>query len=68
MEKTFGKDATREFMAVFPDIVRELTIEGFHKDLPVINKHLSKVSKKPASKVYHSNFYFAGGKQFNYEL
>lgn len=36
------KDDGRHLMATFPDLVRDLTLEGIHKDVPLINKHLSK--------------------------
>ena len=36
-------EESRQLMSIFPDLVRELTFEGEHKDVPVINKHLSKV-------------------------
>lgn len=40
----FSKKDTMDFMTVFPDLVRELTYEGRHKDsLPMLNKHLARV-------------------------
>lgn len=49
-ERSFSKqtvrlsnnEENRQFMTIFPDLVRELTFEGEHKDMPIINKHLSK--------------------------
>lgn len=40
-----GKDESREFMAVFPDIVRDLTEAGKHLDIPDVTKWYAKVSK-----------------------
>lgn len=37
------KEESREFMAVFPDIVRDLTDAGRHTDIPEITKWYSKV-------------------------
>nr|CAD7407702.1 unnamed protein product [Timema cristinae] len=37
------KDESREFMAVFPDIVRDLTDAGRHTDIPEANKWFAKV-------------------------
>jgi len=39
-----GKDESREFMAVFPDIVRDLTDAGRHSDIPDVTKWYAKVS------------------------
>lgn len=38
-----SKDQSREFMAVFPDIVRDLTETGKHLDAPEASKWLAKV-------------------------
>ncbi|XP_077294514.1 farnesyl pyrophosphate synthase isoform X2 [Arctopsyche grandis] len=38
-----SKDQSREFMAVFPDIVRDLTEAGKHMDVPEASKWLAKV-------------------------
>lgn len=38
-----GKDESREFMAVFPDIVRDLTEAGRHLDIPDVTKWYAKV-------------------------
>lgn len=38
-----NRDDRREFLAVFPDIVRNLTEVGFHKDLDDANKWYAKV-------------------------
>lgn len=38
-----SKDESREFMAVFPDIVRDLTDAGRHLDVPDATKWFSKV-------------------------
>lgn len=38
-----SKDQGREFMAVFPDIVRDLTETGKHYDVPEASKWLAKV-------------------------
>lgn len=41
--KFFTKEDSRAFMAVWPDILRELTFEGHHTSvMPMINKHLLK--------------------------
>lgn len=38
-----SKDQSREFMACFPDIVRDLTETGKHIDVPEASKWLAKV-------------------------
>ncbi len=38
-----SKDESREFMAIFPDLVRDLTEAGRHLDIPEVTKWLSKV-------------------------
>lgn len=38
-----SKDETRDFMAVFPDIVRDLTETGRNLDIPDVTKWLVKV-------------------------
>lgn len=38
-----SKEESREFMAVFPDIVRDLTDAGRHTDIPEITKWYAKV-------------------------
>lgn len=38
-----SKDETRDFMAVFPDIVRDITDTGHELDIPEVNKWISKV-------------------------
>lgn len=38
-----AKDESREFMAVFPDIVRDLTEAGKHTDIPDVTKWYAKV-------------------------
>ncbi|XP_017767807.1 PREDICTED: farnesyl pyrophosphate synthase isoform X2 [Nicrophorus vespilloides] len=38
-----SKDESREFMAIFPDIVRDLTDAGRHTDIPEVNKWYTKV-------------------------
>lgn len=37
------KDETRELMAIWPDIVRDLTDAGRHLDIPDVTKWLVKV-------------------------
>lgn len=39
-----AKDESRDFMAVFPDIVRDLTDAGRHLDIPDVTKWYAKVS------------------------
>lgn len=39
----FSKDDSREFMAIFPDIVRDLTDAGRHTDIPEVTKRFAKV-------------------------
>ena len=41
--EAFTKEEKRKFMELLPDLVRDLTYEGAHQDLPDINKHLAKV-------------------------
>jgi hypothetical protein len=38
-----SKEESREFMAVFPDVVRDLTDAGRHLDVPDATKWFSKV-------------------------
>lgn len=38
-----SKDETRDFMAVFPDVVRDLTDTGRNLDIPDVTKWLAKV-------------------------
>lgn len=38
-----SKEETREFMAIFPDLVRDLTDAGRHTDIPEITKWYSKI-------------------------
>nr|AKM16734.1 farnesyl diphosphate synthase [Mylabris cichorii] len=38
-----SKDESREFMAVFPDIVRDLTDAGRQTDIPEVNKRFAKL-------------------------
>jgi farnesyl diphosphate synthase len=38
------KDESRDFMAVFPDVVRDLTETGRHLDIPDATKWFAKVS------------------------
>ncbi|GJQ66635.1 Fpps [Trypoxylus dichotomus] len=38
-----SKEESREFMAVFPDIVRDLTEAGKHTDIPEVTKWYTKV-------------------------
>lgn len=38
-----SKDESRDFMAVFPDIVRDLTETGRNLDIPDVTKWLTKV-------------------------
>lgn len=38
-----SKDQSREFMACFPDVVRDLTETGKHIDVPQASKWLAKV-------------------------
>ncbi|KAL3286354.1 hypothetical protein HHI36_000862 [Cryptolaemus montrouzieri] len=38
-----SKEESREFMAVFPDIVRDLSDAGRHTDIPEINKRFAKL-------------------------
>ena len=45
--KLFSREESRDFMSLFPDLVREITFEGPHKDIDMINKHLNKVRKAP---------------------
>ncbi|CAH1100522.1 unnamed protein product [Psylliodes chrysocephalus] len=39
----FSKEESRDFMAVFPDIVRDLTDAGRHTDIPEVTKRFAKV-------------------------
>nr|QYV43139.1 farnesyl diphosphate synthase [Colaphellus bowringi] len=39
----FSKEESREFMAIFPDIVRDLTDAGRHTDIPEVTKRFAKV-------------------------
>ncbi|XP_057657389.1 farnesyl pyrophosphate synthase [Diorhabda carinulata] len=39
----FSKDESREFMAIFPDIVRDLTDAGRHTDIPEVTKRFAHV-------------------------
>nr|XP_023019940.1 farnesyl pyrophosphate synthase-like [Leptinotarsa decemlineata]AKO63325.1 farnesyl pyrophosphate synthase [Leptinotarsa decemlineata] len=39
----FSKEDSREFMAIFPDIVRDLTDAGRHTDIPEVTKRFAKV-------------------------
>lgn len=36
------KSELRDFKAILPDLIRELTFEGDHKELPDVNQHLAK--------------------------
>lgn len=45
--KLFSKEESRAFMSVFPDLVRDLTVEGLYKDMPAVNKHLAQVKPCP---------------------
>ncbi|KAF2896874.1 hypothetical protein ILUMI_09302 [Ignelater luminosus] len=38
-----SKDESREFMSIFPDIVRDLTDAGRHTDIPEVTKRFAKV-------------------------
>ncbi|KAJ8925720.1 hypothetical protein NQ315_009567 [Exocentrus adspersus] len=38
-----SKEESRQFMAIFPDIVRDLTDAGRHTDIPEVTKRLAKV-------------------------
>nr|8A7U_A Chain A, Isoprenyl diphosphate synthase [Phaedon cochleariae]8A7U_B Chain B, Isoprenyl diphosphate synthase [Phaedon cochleariae] len=40
---SFSKEESREFMAIFPDIVRDLTDAGRHTDIPEVTKRFAKV-------------------------
>lgn len=40
--KVFSKSESRDFMAVFPDLVRELTVEGPYAKVPVVSRHLAR--------------------------
>lgn len=40
--KVFTKSESRDFMGVFPDLVRELTVEGPYAKVPVVSRHLAK--------------------------
>jgi len=42
--KVATKDESRDFMSVFPDIVRDLTETGRHLDIPDATKWFAKVS------------------------
>lgn len=44
-EPTFlsNKDESRELMAIWPDVVRDLTDAGRHLDIPDVTKWLAKV-------------------------
>ena len=37
--KVFSKSESRDFMAVFPDLVRELTVEGPYAKVPVVSRN-----------------------------
>jgi len=39
---TLSKELMRDFMAVFPDVVRDLTFQPGYADVPSVNKHLAK--------------------------
>lgn len=41
--KAVSKDESRDFMAAFPDIVRDLTETGHNLDVPDVTKWLAKV-------------------------
>ncbi|CAG9812989.1 unnamed protein product [Phaedon cochleariae] len=43
----FSKEESREFMAIFPDIVRDLTDAGRHTDIPEVTKRFAKMLEKP---------------------
>lgn len=47
-----SKDETRDFMAVFPDVVRDLTDTGRNLDIPDVTKWLSKVFSLLSKLVY----------------
>ena len=38
-----SKDESRDFMAVFPDVVRDLTDIGLYSDIPQVSKWYAKV-------------------------
>ena len=40
----FSNDDLRKFMAIFPDLVREVSYAEEYADVPMVNKHLSKVA------------------------
>lgn len=43
MTTVASKEESREFMAIFPDIVRDLTDAGRHTDIPEITRWYSKL-------------------------
>jgi len=46
------KDESRDFMSVFPDIVRDLTETGRHLDIPDATKWFAKVSVVVRQRLY----------------
>lgn len=50
-----SKDQSREFMACFPDIVRDLTETGKHIDVPEASKWLAKVRSMLFLSVFRQN-------------
>ena len=50
-----SKDQSREFMACFPDIVRDLTESGKHIDVPDASKWLAKVRSMLVLSVFGQN-------------
>lgn len=38
---SFTKKDRQAFLALLPDIIRSLTFEGVHQDMPLVNKHLA---------------------------
>lgn len=51
IQRVASKDESREFLALFPDLVRDLTDAGRHLDIPEVTKWYSKVIY-PDIKVY----------------
>jgi len=55
------KEESREFMAVFPDVVRDLTDTGRHLDVPDATKWFAKVKQPPpiyiSDHIQNSNYF-----------
>ena len=54
-----SKDESREFLALFPDLVRDLTDAGRHLDIPEVTKWYSKVVYMNLDIDYYFSHFFA---------